>query len=74
MFAMEIFVHVREVDYYPNIFVAHCILFTVFVTVVMAEKKFKAGIVEELIEVNNDSREVKFFGYIMHREQIIGWE
>ena len=66
MSAMEIFRHVREVDCYPNISIAYRILFTVLVTV------FKVEIIEELFEVNNDSREVKWFGYIMHREEIIG--
>jgi hypothetical protein len=30
-----------------------------------------SGIIEELFEVNNDSREVKWFGNIMHQEEII---
>jgi hypothetical protein len=65
--AMDIFEHVREVDYYPNIFVAYRIMFTVPVTVGL----FKVEIIEELFEINNDSTEVKRFANIMHREEII---
>jgi len=38
--AMEIFEHVREVDYYPNISIAYRILFIVPVTVASAERSF----------------------------------
>uniref|UniRef100_A0A452ZS17 HAT C-terminal dimerisation domain-containing protein n=1 Tax=Aegilops tauschii subsp. strangulata TaxID=200361 RepID=A0A452ZS17_AEGTS len=37
---MEIFGRVREVNCYPNIFIAYRILFTVSVTVISAERKF----------------------------------
>ena len=40
MTAMEIFEYVREVDCYPNIFIAYRILFTVPVTVASAERTF----------------------------------
>jgi len=40
MSAMEIFEHVRDVDCYPNIFIAYRILFTVPVTVASAERSF----------------------------------
>ena len=38
--AMEIFGHVRELDWYPNIFIVYHILFTVLVTVASAERSF----------------------------------
>ena len=40
MSAMEIFRHVREVDCYPSIFISYCLLFTVSVAVVSAERSF----------------------------------
>ena len=40
MSAMNIFRHVREVDCYPNISIAYCILFTVPVTIASAERSF----------------------------------
>jgi hypothetical protein len=38
------------------------------------EKFFKFEIIEKLFEVNNNSKEVKWFGYFMHREEIIAWD
>ncbi|XBI41833.1 hypothetical protein VPH35_126239 [Triticum aestivum] len=40
MSAMEIFGHVRELDWYPNIFIVYHILFTVLVTVAWPERIF----------------------------------
>ncbi|VAH09111.1 unnamed protein product [Triticum turgidum subsp. durum] len=37
---MEIFKHVREVDCYPNVSIAYCILFTVHVTVASIGSSF----------------------------------
>jgi hypothetical protein len=38
--AMEIFEHIRDVDCYPNAFIAYHILFTVSITVASAERSF----------------------------------
>jgi hypothetical protein len=38
--AMEIFEYIRDVDCYPNVFIAYHILFTVSVTVASAERSF----------------------------------
>ena len=35
-------------------------------------KLFKIEIIGELFNVNNDSRDVKWFGNSMHREKVIG--
>jgi hypothetical protein len=35
------------------------------------KEAFKAEIVEELFEISNVSREVKWFGNSMHREEVI---
>jgi hypothetical protein len=40
MSAMEIFEFVREVDSYPNIYIAYRIVFTMHVTIASAERSF----------------------------------
>jgi hypothetical protein len=40
MSAMEIFEFVREVDSYPNIYIAYRIVFTMHVTIAAAERSF----------------------------------
>lgn len=72
MSAMEIFEFVTEADCYPNISIAYRILFTMPVTVASAERTFfKAKTIEELFEVRNVPRKIKWFGNFMHREEII---
>ncbi|XP_066311015.1 uncharacterized protein [Miscanthus floridulus] len=67
MTAMEIFEFVTKADCYPKASFAYWILFTMPVTVASAERKLlKTKIVEELFEIYNVSREVKWFGNIMH--------
>ena len=67
MFAMDIFEHVQEVDCYPNIFIAYHILFTISVTGLQSWNYWIT------IWGKQWFRAVKWFGNIMHRDEIIGW-
>jgi hypothetical protein len=57
MFAMEIFEFVRRMDYYPNIFVAYRILFTIPIIVASAFSKLK--LLKNYLRSTNVSRKVK---------------
>jgi hypothetical protein len=62
--AIEIFQHIRDVDCYPNTFIAYRILFIVHVTVTSAV--FKIKIVEELFEITNVTRNIEWFDVFMY--------
>jgi hypothetical protein len=72
MSAMEMFEFVREVDCYPNIYIAYRLLFTMLVTVALAERSFS-----KLKLLKNYLRSVmsqeRLNGLVtMHREEVIG--
>ena len=68
MSVMEIFEFVREVDSYPNVVIAYRILFTIpnMVAPTSNRKEFlDVEIIEELFEVYNLSRKIKWFVHLM---------